>query len=131
MPITLGAASVVKVNRSSASGWSGGSVASASDTSAATTVTVHVAFAGRSDAGSRTNVVAGPAPVVFAKGTGVAPGQVSAKACGVTVTGSLKVTEMFASVVTFDAPAAGARALTAGRASTLNGRSRSTTRRCW
>src|SRR6185503_307578 len=84
--VTWGAASVLKLNTKLAAIVSGGSLASASVTWAATTVTVQVTPLGKLLVGLSTKLLAGPVPVVLLKATGVPTGHSSVNALAVTFT---------------------------------------------
>ncbi len=103
-PATL--ESVVKLVLESALGW----LPSASVTASASTVSVQRASRGSCSAGSSVKVV--PSPLTDS-GTS-APLQASANASSPAVTGSLKVTVMFASRSTSSAPLAGSVEATDG-----------------
>src|SRR5690242_17191368 len=99
---------------------SGGSLASASLTLAAATVTVQTVPTSRLLLGVSVKLVAGPLPVVLVKATGVPVGHSTANALAVTFTGSLKLTVIFAPTATPVAPVIGVVEVTVGAASVLN-----------
>ena len=115
--VTVGAASVVKLQVKLLTIWSGGSMASASVTSVATTVPLQVAPSGRLTLGVSVMVLVLLAGRPLLKVTGAPQFNVTPPAA--TLTGSLKFTVIVVLVARLLAPLPGSTELTLGAESTV------------